>query len=68
MVWKMFEEFHNGGLMLGSLRHLNGIVTAFLCNPSACCLPSSFCSTGYMVWKRMMFEEFQDGSLVLSNL
>ena len=38
MVWKMFEEFHDGSLMLGPLRHLNGMVTAFQCNPSACCL------------------------------
>ena len=68
MVWKMFEEFHDGGLMLGPPRHLHGMVSAFLCNPSAYCLPSSFCSRAYMVWKMMMLEEFQDGCLVLSNL
>ena len=36
---------------------------------SICCyLPSKFCSRGYMVWKTMMFEEIQDGCLVLGNL
>ena len=28
MILKMFEEFHDGGLMLGPLRHLNGMVSA----------------------------------------
>ena len=54
--------------MLDPLWHLNGMISAFLYNLSACCLPSSFCSRGYMVWKMMMFEEFQDGCLVLGNL
>ena len=54
--------------MLDPLWYLNGIISAFLCNLSSCCLPSSFCSKGYMVWKKMMFKEFQDGCLVLGNL
>ena len=37
--------------------HLYGMISAFLCNLSACCLPPSFCSRAYMVWKRMMFGE-----------
>ena len=69
MVQKMmFEEFQDGCSMLDPLWHLNRMISAFLCNLSACCLPSSFCSRGYMVSKRMMFEEFQDGCLVLGNL
>ena len=69
MVWKMmFEEFHDSCSMLDPLWHHNGIISAFLCNLSACCLPSSFCSRGCIVWKKMMFEEFQDGCLVLGNL
>ena len=31
-------------------------------------LPSSFCSRGYMVWKKMLVEEFQDGRLMLDPL
>ena len=54
--------------MLDPLWHLNGLKSAFLCYLSACCLPSNFCSRGYMVWKMIMFEEFQDGCLVLGNL
>ena len=53
--------------MLGPLGHLNGIISAFLCNLSACCLPSSFCSRKYMHLKMMMFGEFQDGCLVLGS-
>ena len=69
MVWKMmFEEFQDGCSMMDPHWHLNGMISAFLCYLSACCLPSSFCSRGYMVWKMMMFEEFQDGCLVLGNL
>ena len=30
--------------------------------------PSSYCSRGYMIWKKMFGEEFQDGCLVLGNL
>ena len=68
MVWKMLvEEFQNGCLMLDPLWHLNGIISAFLCNLSACCLPSSFCSRKYINWTVMMFEEFQDGCLVLGS-
>ena len=70
MVWKkmLVEEFQDGSLMLDPLCHLNEMYSAFLCNLSACCLPSNFCSRGYMVWKMMMFEEFQDDCLVLGNL
>ena len=69
MVWKMlFEEFHDGSLMLCPHIHLDGKVSGFQCHRSACCLQSSFCSRGYMVWKIMMFDEFQDGCLVLRNL
>ena len=49
--------------MLGPLLHLNVMISAFLCNISACCLPSSF-YTRTMVWKMMMFKDFQDGWLV----
>ena len=31
-------------------------------------LPSSFCSRGYMVWKKILVKEFQNGCLVLGNL
>ena len=69
MVWKMmFEEFQDCCSMLDPIWHLNGIIIAFLFNPSACCLLASFCSRGYMVWKMMMFEEFHHGCLVLGNL
>ena len=54
--------------MLDPRWHLNGRISAFLCYLSACCFPSSSCSRGYMVWKKMIFEEFQDGCLVLGNL
>ena len=68
-VWKvLFEDFHDGGLMLGPLWHLKGMILAFLCSLSAWCLPSSFCSRRYMVLKIMMFEEIQDVCLVLGNL
>ena len=66
MEWKMmFEEFQDGCSMLHPLWHLNGMISPFPWNLSACCLPSSFCSRWYIVSKMMMFEEFQDGSLVL---
>ena len=69
MIWKMmFEEFQDGCSTLDPLWHLNRIISAFLCDLSACCLPPRFCSRGYMVWKMMMFEEFQDDCLVLGNL
>ena len=62
MVWKMmFEQFQDGSSLLDPLEHLNGMISALLCNLSACCLPSSVCASGCMVWKMMMFEEFQDG-------
>ena len=32
------------------------------------CLQSSFCSRGYMVWKKMLVEEFQDGCWMLGPL
>ena len=68
MVWKMmFKGFQDGCSMLDPLWHLNWMISAFLCNLSACCRPSSFYSRGYMVWKMMMFEEFQDGCWVLGN-
>ena len=44
------------------------MVSMFLCILSACCLPSSFCSRGYIVWKIIIFEEFQDDCLVLGHL
>ena len=34
----------------------------------AWCLSSSFCLKGHMVWKKMMFEEFQDACSVLDPL
>ena len=62
MVWKMmFEQFQDGSSLLDPLEYLNGMISAFLCNLSAYCLPSSVCASGCMVWKMMMFEEFQDG-------
>ena len=59
IVWKkmLVEEFQDSCLMLDPLWHLNGMISAFLCNLSACCLLPSFCSRAYMVWKRMMFGE-----------
>ena len=60
----LVEEFRDRCLMLDLLWHLNGMNSAFLCNLSACCLPSCFCSRGYMVWKMMVFKEMQDFCLV----
>ena len=60
----LVEEFRDRCLMLDLLWHLNGMNSAFLCNLSACCSPSCFCSRGYMVWKMMMFKELQDCCLV----
>ena len=56
------------GILLDPFWHLNGMISDFLCNLSAYCLLSSLCSRGYMVWKMMMFEEIQDGCLMLGNL
>ena len=56
--WKMlFEEFHDGCLMLG-LWHLYGMISDFLCILSVCCLQWNFCSRGNIVSKTM-FEEFR---------
>ena len=63
-VWSIPRLLFNAG----PFWHLNGIIIAFLFNPSACCLLASFCSRGYMVWKMMMFKEFHHGFLVLGNL
>ena len=54
----LFEEFHDGCLMLDPLWHLNGMISDFLCILSACCLLWNFCSRGNIVWKTM-FEEFR---------
>ena len=60
MVWKkMFVwEYGDGCLVLGHLWYLNVMITAYLSILSACRLPSSFCSRGYIVWK-ILFKLFK---------
>ena len=68
MVWMnmLVEEFQDGCFVLGYLWYANGMILAISESPRYRKerLPSSFCSKEYIVWKKLLVEEFQDGSLV----
>ena len=60
-------EFRDGCLMHGHLWYLNGMKEAFMSLFLAWSIQSSFCSSGHMVWRRMLFEKYQDCCLVLGH-
>ena len=50
------------------LWYLSGMKEAFLSLCLACPIQSSFCSLGHTVWRKKLFEEYQDGYLVDGHL
>ena len=63
VVWK----FQEGCLVQDYLLYLSGMKEAFLSLFLAWPIQSSFCSWGSMVWRKMLFEEYQDCCLVLGH-
>ena len=68
MGWKkLFEKFQEGCLVHDHLLYLSEIKEAFMRLFLAWSIQSSFYLWGHMVWRRMLFDKYQDCSLVLGN-
>ena len=64
---KLFEKFHEGCLVHANRLYLRGMKEAFLVPFLVWRIQSIFFSWGPMVWRKMLFEEYQDCCLVLGQ-
>ena len=62
------EEIQDGCLVHDHLLYLSGMKESFLSLLLALRIQSGFCSRGHMVWRKMLFEGYQDCCLVLDHL
>ena len=62
------EEIQDGCLVHDHLLYLNGMKEPFPSILLTLRMQSGFCSRGHMVWRKMLFEGYQDCCLVLDHL
>ena len=62
------EEFQYGCEVHDHLVYLSGMKESFLILLLALRIQSGSCSWGHMVWRKMLFEEYQECCSVLDNL
>ena len=62
------EEIQDGCLVHDHLLYLNGMKEPFLSILLTLRIQSGCCSRGHMVWRKMLFEGYQDCCLVLDHL